>query len=184
MLCICSVYGNVLVILVIVTFRRLRTATNILILNLAIGRTSYLSIKQSDLADLLISVFCMPFSYWAVLIFDDQRWIFGEFMCSLLSFLQGVAVFLSSWTLVVIRFVQSNKNWSSSVSTAGLPSCSSCLQVWDSLEEGQLTSCWPLGASVLSWLYLCSLSRNLHSWEKMDRGAVEKTGSTSAMRHK
>uniref|UniRef100_A0A1I7XEH2 G_PROTEIN_RECEP_F1_2 domain-containing protein n=1 Tax=Heterorhabditis bacteriophora TaxID=37862 RepID=A0A1I7XEH2_HETBA len=90
-LCVCSVYGNLLVILVILYFRRLRTATNILILNLAI-------------ADLLISVFCTPFSYWQVLIFDDQRWVFGSAMCSLFSFLQGIAVFLSSWTLVVISF--------------------------------------------------------------------------------
>ncbi|VDM64277.1 unnamed protein product [Angiostrongylus costaricensis] len=90
-LCICSVYGNSLVILVILYFRRLRTATNILILNLAI-------------ADLLIAVFCIPFSYWQVLIFDDQRWVFGSAMCSLLSFFQGIAVFLSSWTLVVISF--------------------------------------------------------------------------------
>ncbi|WKY05910.1 hypothetical protein Q1695_006259 [Nippostrongylus brasiliensis] len=90
-LCVCSVYGNSLVILVILYFRRLRTATNILILNLAI-------------ADLLIAVFCIPFSYWQVLIFDDQRWVFGSAMCSLLSFFQGIAVFLSSWTLVVISF--------------------------------------------------------------------------------
>ncbi|VDM65301.1 unnamed protein product [Strongylus vulgaris] len=54
--------------------------------------------------DLLIAVFCIPFSYWQVLIFDDQRWVFGSAMCSLLSFLQGIAVFLSSWTLVVISF--------------------------------------------------------------------------------
>ncbi|KAK6747594.1 hypothetical protein RB195_000655 [Necator americanus] len=90
-LCVCSVYGNSLVIMVILYFRRLRTATNILILNLAI-------------ADLLIAVFCIPFSYWQVLIFDDQRWVFGSAMCSLLCFLQGIAVFLSSWTLVVISF--------------------------------------------------------------------------------
>ncbi|XGW28592.1 hypothetical protein V3C99_008398 [Haemonchus contortus] len=90
-LCVCSVYGNFLVILVILYFRRLRTATNILIFNLAI-------------ADLLIAVFCIPFSYWQVLIFDDQRWVFGSAMCSLLSFFQGIAVFLSSWTLVVISF--------------------------------------------------------------------------------
>ncbi|KAK6050793.1 7 transmembrane receptor [Cooperia oncophora] len=55
-------------------------------------------------ADLLIAVFCIPFSYWQVLIFDDQRWVFGSAMCSLLSFFQGIAVFLSSWTLVVISF--------------------------------------------------------------------------------
>ncbi|CAJ0562960.1 unnamed protein product, partial [Mesorhabditis spiculigera] len=62
--------------MVILYFRRLRTATNILILNLAI-------------ADLLIGIFCMPTSYWHVLIFDDQRWIFGEKLCYLMSFLQG-----------------------------------------------------------------------------------------------
>ncbi|CAL2041643.1 unnamed protein product [Caenorhabditis brenneri] len=90
-LCVLCVYGNVLVILVIVYFKRLRTATNILILNLAV-------------ADLLISVFCIPFSYWQVLIFDDQRWLFGSMMCSLLAFLQAMAVFLSAWTLVVISF--------------------------------------------------------------------------------
>ncbi|CAJ0918166.1 unnamed protein product, partial [Mesorhabditis belari] len=91
LLCIFSVYGNLLVIMVIIYFRRLRTATNILILNLAI-------------ADLLIGIFCMPFSYWQILIFDDQRWIFGSALCSVLSFFQGAAVFLSSWTLVVISF--------------------------------------------------------------------------------
>ncbi|EFP01107.1 hypothetical protein CRE_16480 [Caenorhabditis remanei] len=90
-LCVCCVHGNVLVILFIVYFKRLRTATNILILNLAV-------------ADLLISVFCIPFSYWQVLIFDDQRWLFGSMMCSLLAFLQAMAVFLSAWTLVVISF--------------------------------------------------------------------------------
>lgn len=55
-------------------------------------------------ADLLISVFCIPFSYWQVLIYDDQRWLFGSMMCSLLAFLQAMAVFLSAWTLVVISF--------------------------------------------------------------------------------
>ncbi|KJH45375.1 7 transmembrane receptor [Dictyocaulus viviparus] len=61
--------------------------------------------RDALLADLLIAVFCIPFSYWQVLIFDDQRWVFGSAMCSLLSFFQGIAVFLSSWTLVVISFV-------------------------------------------------------------------------------
>ncbi|CAB3409503.1 unnamed protein product [Caenorhabditis bovis] len=90
-LCVCCIYGNVLVILVIMYFKRLRTATNILILNLAV-------------ADLFIAVFCIPFSYWQVLIFDDQRWLFGSVMCSLLAFLQAMSVFLSAWTLVAISF--------------------------------------------------------------------------------
>lgn len=40
-LCFLSVYGNLLVILVILYFKRLRTATNILIINLAIGKYGF-----------------------------------------------------------------------------------------------------------------------------------------------
>ena len=53
--------------------------------------------------DLMISMFCMPFSYWHVIIFDDQRWLFGALSCKFFNFLQATAVFLSSWTLVAIR---------------------------------------------------------------------------------
>ncbi|KHN85614.1 Neuropeptide Y receptor [Toxocara canis] len=52
----------------------------------------------------MISVLCMPFSYWHVIIFTDQRWIFGAIFCKLFAFLQATAVFLSSWTLVAISF--------------------------------------------------------------------------------
>uniref|UniRef100_A0A914E952 G-protein coupled receptors family 1 profile domain-containing protein n=1 Tax=Acrobeloides nanus TaxID=290746 RepID=A0A914E952_9BILA len=83
--------GNFLIVWVILYFRRLRTPTNMLILNLAI-------------ADLMISIFCMPLSYWHVIIFQDHRWIFGGALCKLFNFLQAVAVFLSSWTLVAISF--------------------------------------------------------------------------------
>lgn len=84
--------GNSLIVAVILHFRRLRTATNMLILNLAV-------------ADVMISIFCMPLSYWHVLVFEDQRWIFGPFLCKLFNYIQAGAVFLSSWTLVVIRWV-------------------------------------------------------------------------------
>lgn len=82
--------GNCLIVAVIVYFRRLRTPTNMLIVNLAF-------------ADLLISIFCMPFSYWHVIIFEDQRWVFGALLCKLFNYLQATVVFLSSWTLVAIR---------------------------------------------------------------------------------
>uniref|UniRef100_A0A1I7XY14 G_PROTEIN_RECEP_F1_2 domain-containing protein n=1 Tax=Steinernema glaseri TaxID=37863 RepID=A0A1I7XY14_9BILA len=90
-LSIVAIVGNSLIVLMILYFRRLHTPTNVLILNLAI-------------ADLLISLLCMPFSYWHVIIFDDQRWVFGALFCKLFAFLQATAVFLSSWTLVVISF--------------------------------------------------------------------------------
>ncbi|KAI1733012.1 7 transmembrane receptor (rhodopsin family) domain-containing protein [Ditylenchus destructor] len=83
--------GNSLILAVFFYFRRLRTPTNMLIANLAV-------------ADLMISVFCIPLSYWHVIIFEDQRWIFGSAMCRLFNYLQATAVFLSSWTLVAISF--------------------------------------------------------------------------------
>lgn len=90
-LSILAIGGNTIVVFIIVYFKRMRTPTNLLILNLA-------------LADLMISIFCMPLSYWSPLIIPDQRWILGEAMCWILPFLQGTAVFLSSWTLVAISF--------------------------------------------------------------------------------
>uniref|UniRef100_A0A7E4W1I7 G_PROTEIN_RECEP_F1_2 domain-containing protein n=1 Tax=Panagrellus redivivus TaxID=6233 RepID=A0A7E4W1I7_PANRE len=90
-LSIVAFIGNSLIVTVILYFPRLRTATNFLILNLAV-------------ADLMISIFCMPFSYWHVIIFDDQRWLFGALLCKFFGFLQATAVFLSSWTLVAISF--------------------------------------------------------------------------------
>lgn len=87
--------GNSLILAVFFYFRRLRTPTNMLIANLAV-------------ADLMISVFCIPLSYWHVIIFEDQRWIFGSAMCRLFNYLQATAVFLSSWTLVAIRWALHN----------------------------------------------------------------------------
>ncbi|KAI3421278.1 hypothetical protein GPALN_014901 [Globodera pallida] len=83
--------GNALILAVFFRFKRLRTPTNMLIANLAIG-------------DLMVSVFCIPLSYWHVLVFEDQRWVFGAFLCKCFNYLQATAVFLSSWTLVAISF--------------------------------------------------------------------------------
>lgn len=85
-------FGNSLILAVFFHFRRLRTPTNMLIVNLA-------------LADLMISIFCIPLGYWHVIIFEDYRWIFGAFLCKLFNYLQATSVFLSSWTLVAIRLV-------------------------------------------------------------------------------
>lgn len=95
LLSIIAFIGNGLIISVIFYYRQLRTPTNMLIANLAIG-------------DLMISIFCIPLSYWHVIIFEDQQWIFGAFLCKIFNFLQATAVFISSWTLVAIsidRFI-------------------------------------------------------------------------------
>jgi cholecystokinin A receptor len=54
--------------------RRMRTITNLFLLNLAVS-------------DLLLGIFCMPFTLIGMLLRD---FIFGEIMCKLLPYLQGV----------------------------------------------------------------------------------------------
>lgn len=101
--------GNSLIVAVFIYFRRLRTPTNMLIVNLAVADVMVLTTHspqstQQALCALQISIFCMPLSYWHVVIFENQRWIFGAFLCRLFNYLQATAVFLSSWTLVAISF--------------------------------------------------------------------------------
>lgn len=68
-----AVIGNILVILTLIQSRRMRTITNLFLLNLAIS-------------DLFLGVFCMPFTLVGMLLRD---FIFGEVMCKLLPYLQG-----------------------------------------------------------------------------------------------
>lgn len=68
-----AVIGNLLVILTLIQSRRMRTITNLFLLNLAIS-------------DLFLGVFCMPFTLVGWLLRD---FIFGGLMCKLLPYLQG-----------------------------------------------------------------------------------------------
>lgn len=68
-----AVIGNLLVILTLIQSRRMRTITNLFLLNLAVS-------------DLFLGVFCMPFTLVGALLRD---FIFGELMCKLLPYLQG-----------------------------------------------------------------------------------------------
>lgn len=68
-----SVIGNVLVILTLIQNRRMRTVTNVFLLNLSIS-------------DLLLAVFCMPFTLIPSLL---RNFMFGEVMCVLIRYLQG-----------------------------------------------------------------------------------------------
>lgn len=69
-----AVIGNSLVILTLVQNKRMRTITNLFLLNLAVS-------------DLFLGVFCMPFTLVGMLLRD---FIFGELMCKLLPYLQGM----------------------------------------------------------------------------------------------
>jgi cholecystokinin A receptor len=68
-----AVVGNALVILTLVQNQRMRTITNVFLLNLAVS-------------DLLLGVFCMPFTLIGALLRD---FVFGELMCKLIPYSQG-----------------------------------------------------------------------------------------------
>lgn len=83
---ILSVVGNGLVILTLVQNQRMRTVTNVFLLNLSVS-------------DLLLAVLCMPFTIIPQLM---RHFIFGEFMCVTIRYFQAVSVGVSCFTLVTI----------------------------------------------------------------------------------
>lgn len=68
-----SIIGNSLVIVTLVQNQRMRTVTNVFLLNLSVS-------------DLLLSVFCMPFTLVPTLL---KNYIFGATMCVLIRYLSG-----------------------------------------------------------------------------------------------
>ncbi len=69
--------ANIFVIVVIIKCRRMRTLTNRFLLNLAIS-------------DLLATLICLPPTAYH---YYDKRWIFGEFLCRFVPFIQGILLF-------------------------------------------------------------------------------------------
>ena len=80
-----AVLGNLLVIITLFQNKRMRTVTNVFLLNLA-------------LSDMLLAVFCMPFTLVPVLL---RNFIFGAAMCVLLRYLQGELIGLGLVCLCV-----------------------------------------------------------------------------------
>ncbi|KAH6935953.1 hypothetical protein HPB50_011659 [Hyalomma asiaticum] len=90
-----AVLGNGLVILTLAVNQRMRTVTNLFLLNLAVS-------------DLLLGVFCMPFTLAGVLL---REFVFGQLICSCFSTFRcnlcayecaAVSVCVSDWTLVAV----------------------------------------------------------------------------------
>ena len=89
-----AVIGNSLVILTLVQNKRMRTITNLFLLNLAVS-------------DLFLGVFCMPFTLVGMLLRD---FIFGELMCKLLPYLQGMYSFIFDTLKVYEKFLRDSFN--------------------------------------------------------------------------
>lgn len=81
-----GVIGNSLVIYVVIKFKTMRTVTNFFIANLAV-------------ADLMVNTLCLPFTLVYTLL---DEWKFGTVLCHLVTYAQGLAVHVSTVTLMVI----------------------------------------------------------------------------------
>ncbi|XP_052872470.1 RYamide receptor-like [Anopheles cruzii] len=83
-----SVVGNTSVIVIVACPRMgLRTVTNLYLANLALG-------------DLLMTLFCVPFSF--VALFVLQYWPFEGAICGVVNYCQAVSVLVSAYTLVAV----------------------------------------------------------------------------------
>nr|KAG5694452.1 hypothetical protein BaRGS_008691 [Batillaria attramentaria] len=71
-----SVVGNSLVILTLVRHKKMRTITNMFLLNLAVS-------------DLLLPSSCMPFTLVPLMM---EAFIFGPVICVMIRYLQGIAL--------------------------------------------------------------------------------------------
>ncbi|NXM65864.1 NPFF2 protein, partial [Serilophus lunatus] len=78
--------GNGLVCFVVLRSKRMRTVTNLFILNLAVS-------------DLLVGIFCMPTTLLDNII---AGWPFGSLVCKMSGMVQGISVSASVFTLVAI----------------------------------------------------------------------------------
>ncbi|XP_011138010.1 cholecystokinin receptor [Harpegnathos saltator] len=81
-----SIVGNSLVLITLARNKKMRTVTNVYLLNLAVS-------------DLLLGVFCMPFTLLGQIL---KNFIFGLTMCKLIPYFQAVSVSVDVWTLVAI----------------------------------------------------------------------------------
>ncbi|XP_053312737.1 gastrin/cholecystokinin type B receptor [Spea bombifrons] len=81
-----SIFGNTLIIIVLVMNKRLRTVTNSFLLSLAVS-------------DLMVAILCMPFTLIPNLM---GNFIFGEVICRTAAYFMGLSVSVSTFNLVAI----------------------------------------------------------------------------------
>lgn len=86
-----SAIGNILVCIIIIRKRRMKTVTNYFILNLAF-------------ADLTLTLICIPFDIPVQEM--NYRWPYGSFMCKILYPLQTMSLFASVFTLTAVSLTR------------------------------------------------------------------------------
>ena len=85
-----GVIGNTLVIYVILSKQKMRTVTNLLLLNLAFADLSFVTI-------------CPPFTAYQ---FATYQWPFGNIACKLMHYLLNVTAYVTVYTLVLISVIR------------------------------------------------------------------------------
>ncbi len=94
LLLVVSLMGNTLIIMVVYRDDKMKTTTNLLIVNMAVS-------------DLLVPIFAMPRANVEIL-YGNLRWLidggFGEALCKLTAFFQDISTAVSVQTLVAIAF--------------------------------------------------------------------------------
>ena len=92
LLLVVSLLGNTLIIMVVYRDNKMRTTTNLLIVNMAVS-------------DLLVPIFAMPRANVEIL-YGNHRWLIdgvsGEALCKLTAFFQDISTAVSVQTLVAI----------------------------------------------------------------------------------
>uniref|UniRef100_A0AC35UHG9 G_PROTEIN_RECEP_F1_2 domain-containing protein n=1 Tax=Rhabditophanes sp. KR3021 TaxID=114890 RepID=A0AC35UHG9_9BILA len=89
------IVGNIIILLVIITKKSMRTVTNFLLANLAV-------------ADLLVGLFCICQTGFHFLYVDYSQWLFGKPMCHVYLYLINMMPTISSGILVLLsieRFI-------------------------------------------------------------------------------
>ena len=81
-----SIYGNVMVLVIVRKTHSLQNVNNLLVSNLAI-------------CDIILSTVCTPFKFHSALI---QRWDLPEVMCKLCPYIENVCINLQVLILVLI----------------------------------------------------------------------------------
>ncbi|KAM8872095.1 cholecystokinin receptor-like [Synchiropus picturatus] len=87
-----SAFGNLLIIIVLIMNKRMRTVTNCFLLSLAVS-------------DLMMAIFCMPFTLVPNILED---FIFGAAMCKTVTYFMGISVSISTFSLVAIAIERYN----------------------------------------------------------------------------
>ncbi len=112
-----GLFGNGLVMTVIVTKKKMRTRVNVLLLNLAAS-------------DVLFLLFCVPMTAYH---FASNNWEVGEIACKLYKYFTHVTLFASMYTLVaisVMRYILVARSTTVNRSQFRLALAVTCTVIW------------------------------------------------------